>query len=167
MHETQCVGVILELNAHRDRGRNSLVPPRLIDDRFGITVEQTQRDLREGAPKRPAEAFAAIVVNEYCAGVHQRSFGDVRTVNPWVSVQPAAGSLDVHSGYGHARKLSGHWSLRITGHLSSVDACRSAAILTPGFVGTYASCESRDHARDRPAFCWCHSNWALRARARD
>src|SRR5206468_11256572 len=123
MHETQCVSVILERNAPRDRGRNSLVPPRLIDDCFGITVEQTQRDLRERAPKRPAEGFAAIVVNEYCAGVHQRSFGDVRAVNPRVSVQPAAGSFNIYSGYSHSCKLSGHWSVWITGHHKTEAGC--------------------------------------------
>jgi hypothetical protein len=39
VHEAHRVGVILERNTPRDRRGDSLVPPRLVDDRIRIAIE--------------------------------------------------------------------------------------------------------------------------------
>ena len=95
-------GQILEWNPARYGCRNVLVPPRLVDDRIGIAIEEPQRDLREWTPQRPSEWFAAIVVNENRPGVHHWAFRDIRPVNPRMAGSPAAGAFRAHACDSHA-----------------------------------------------------------------
>ena len=45
VHEPERVGVVLERHPPRDGRSDALVPPRLVDHRIGVLVEQPQRDL--------------------------------------------------------------------------------------------------------------------------
>jgi hypothetical protein len=42
VHEAERVGVIFERHSSRDRRSDALVPPRLVDHRIGIAIEQSQ-----------------------------------------------------------------------------------------------------------------------------
>src|SRR6266404_3075387 len=102
VHQADRVGVIFERYPSRDCGCDSLVPPRLVDNRVGIAIEQPQRDLRERTPESPPDWLAATVVNENRAGVHHWPLRHVRAIDPGMPAHPTPCTFGIHARNSHS-----------------------------------------------------------------
>src|SRR5688500_5670404 len=106
VYEAKGIGVLLEGNPPRNRRSDPRVPPRLVDDRRSIRVEQSQRDLRLGTPERPPERLSARVMNEHRPRPDEGSVDHVATVDPTVPARPPSCPLGVDLRDCHARKAN-------------------------------------------------------------
>src|SRR6185369_3266712 len=106
MYESVRIRGTTQLAAACDGALERASPPCAIDRRVGVSIEQTERDLRARAPQGDAERLAALIHDARDAGLGVGRSDDVAPIDPRMSCGPASHALGGDRRIAHGARYS-------------------------------------------------------------